>query len=85
MAVSSVSAAATAVQQQTVSARQMQEVDRSRENNDAARVREVQPAEQQAPQTERAEMTQSTAATEQQQPVVNAQGQKTGTIINTTA
>lgn len=75
MAVDSVTAAATGIQQQYVPARQPQDAERPRGNDEAARPREVK-----AP-----ERPQQPAPAEQPKPVVNAQGQKTGTIINTTA
>jgi len=75
MAVDSVTAATVSVQQQYAPARQPQDAERPRENNETARPRQAQVTERQ----------QQAAPAEQPRPVVNAQGQKTGTIISTTA
>jgi hypothetical protein len=80
MDVSSVSSTTTSVVQQ------QQPAERSRDAESAdqlreAQVRAQQQARQQAQETQRNEAQR----VEQPKPVVNAQGQKTGTIINTTA
>ena len=86
MAISSVSTATSGgVQQQYASQRQSQETERSREPRsctETTREMQTQAAERSSAQSRRVESSQRP---EQPKPVVNAQGQKTGTIINTTA
>jgi hypothetical protein len=92
MAIDSVSLAANAVQQQ-VPARQLQPQpqpqasppppERSREGEGGTVLRESQPTAVQAAAQQTS--TQQAERPEQPKPVVNAQGQKTGTIINTSA
>lgn len=92
MAVSSVGASSGAVQQQQLqfsAARvsQQQQAPQPRESSDseyAARAQETQPAPRPAEQT-RSQTAERVERQEPPKPVVNAQGQKTGTIINTTA
>ncbi len=91
MEVNAVNIATSVVQQQTYAGRSpTQSVERSGQNDEAvksSRAREAQvvsrveqaQAQQQAQQAQRQELS------EPPKPVVNAQGQKTGTIINTTA
>jgi hypothetical protein len=80
MAISSVSAASGAVQQQqkVAVAKEPQQApaERPRESGEATVASAPQPPVQQVAQPQRAEAP---------KPVVNAQGQKTGTIINTAA
>lgn len=90
MAINSVNLASSAAQQQQpVSARQMQPQsvppppERSREGSDAANIRAPQPTVVQSPAQER--RPEQAERVEQPKPVVNAQGQKTGTIISTAA
>lgn len=80
MAVSQVASATAGIQQQFVQTQKAQEVERPRENTEARRTNEAQVMERRA-----SEQAQRSARTEQPRPVVNAQGQKTGTIVNTTA
>lgn len=91
MAIDSVGSAASAVQQQ-VPARQVQPQasppppERSREEGGEVVSRESQPTTvQAAPQQASVQQAERPEQPEQLKPVVNAQGQKTGTIINTSA
>lgn len=92
MEVSSASSAVASQQQQYPVARPSQESRPARESGGVAQQPQARPAQNEAPQaTERSEQAQRVVQAEQAQrqeqpkPVVNAQGQKTGTIINTTA
>ncbi len=92
MEVSSATASAVSQQQQYPVARSSQESRPVREREGAAQQTQARPAQNEAPQrAERNERAQRVAQAEQTQrqdqpkPVVNAQGQKTGTIVNTTA
>ena len=90
MAINSVGSTSSAVQQPLMAAKQSQPemAEYPHENIDAARAREAQVATNQQAQVRRAEISKQAERperTEQHRPVVNAQGQKTGTIINTTA
>lgn len=90
MAVNSVGSTSSAVQQQMLAAKPAQPelAGRPRESSDAARVSETRAKTvQQArvARAERADRTERPERTEQPGPVVNAQGQKIGNIINTTA
>lgn len=80
MAMSSVNSATGGIQQQLTS-RPSQEAERPRENQQAAVQSNAAKANppQQPQRSEKVERPQAA------QPVVNAQGQKTGSIINTTA
>lgn len=80
MEMSSVNAATSGVQQQSVPS-QPQEAQRSREKQEPMQVQA--PSNQNPPQ--RAERSEQAQKPQAPQPVVNAQGQKTGSIINTTA
>lgn len=85
MAINSVSSATSAVQQQKpVMAKEPQQppVERPREKSEAMAASAPQPPAQQSAPPQRAERPERA---EQPKPVVNAQGQKTGTIISTTA
>lgn len=95
MAINAVSSAASnALQQQPAAARQAEfkTAERPRESDAANKVRDTQAqvqtqqtkqvqARQQVQEAQRAEVQRS----EQPKPVVNAQGQRTGTILSTTA
>jgi hypothetical protein len=85
MEVNTVNTASSLVQQQTYAGKPAtQSVERSSQSEDtskAAQAREAQAAQQAQAQ----QQAQQTRQTEAPKPVVNAQGQKTGTIINTTA
>jgi len=90
MAVNSVGSTNSAVQQQLLAAKQSQPelAERPSESHDAARASEAQATTNQQAQVVRAERSDPTERperTEQPKPVVNAQGQKIGNIINTTA
>lgn len=87
MEINSVGLTNGAVQQQLETPRQpRQEIaERPRENTDASRSSEAQTAASQQAPVRRAERPVQAERPEQPKPVVNAQGQKTGTIINTTA
>lgn len=92
MAVNSVGSSATAAQQQFMATKQVEVKERTRESNGAPQARETQAAPRQQTQVQQQSQEQVRAArpdtperTAQPKPVVNAQGQKTGTIINTTA
>jgi hypothetical protein len=80
METSSVSAATSVVQQQLAPS-QPQEAPRPRESQQPT---QVQAASNQNP-PQRAERPEQAQQPQAPQPVVNAQGQKTGSIINTTA
>jgi hypothetical protein len=91
MEVSSASMASVSQQQQYPVARPSQEPRPAREGEGSQQT-QPRPPQNEAPQrAERSEQSQRAAQTEQAQrqeqpkPVVNAQGQKTGTIISTTA
>lgn len=84
MEISAVSSANSTMQQMPVQARQElpQPSERPRENS----VSESQPQKPpQPPEARSAENPERPQRPEQPKPVVNAQGQKTGTIISTTA
>ena len=90
MAVNAVSPAAGGVQPQYADkVTREQEPVRPRESSrESSRAETAQRLERQATQERRAEQAKSDQRTESQKrpkPVVNAQGQKTGSIINTTA
>lgn len=84
MEINSLGSTNGALPQQQVTARQPQQeiAERPRENSDAARASAAQAA---ANQQAAAQRSAPAERPEQPRPVVNAQGQKTGTIINTTA
>ena len=88
MAISTVSSAASAVQQQMIPNKREQEPvkqsesSRTQSSSQAERPRQAERAQERANQQERVNQQQSA---QPPKPVVNAQGQKTGTIINTTA
>lgn len=92
MAIESVSSATNAIsqQQQFANTRQPEAAERPRDSENAERARastqtaarRTAAADQQAQGVEREAQAKRQ---EQAKPVVNAQGQKTGTIINTTA
>jgi hypothetical protein len=93
--VSSAGLAAVSQQQQYPVARPSQESRPAREREGAAQQPQAKPTQNEASQrTERTEQSEQSQRSvqaeqakrqEQPKPVVNAQGQKTGTIINTTA
>lgn len=89
MAVSQVSSATSGVQQQLTQTQRTRDAVRPSENTETQRTNEAQAAERRAAeQAQRKSETQAaerTTRNEQPRPVVNAQGQKTGTIINTSA
>jgi hypothetical protein len=90
MALSSVSpATSSAVQQQQPAVRQAEQkpVERPRDTESADQIREAQTRAQQTRARQQAQETQRNEAqrVEQPRPVTNAQGQKTGTIINDSA
>jgi hypothetical protein len=86
------SATSSAVQQQLAAARQVEvkPAERSRENDAANKLGETQVRTQQIQQSQARQQVQEAQRTasqqsEQPKPVVNAQGQKIGSIINTTS
>jgi hypothetical protein len=80
MAINSVSSSSAAEQQMQVARAQMEA--KAARTDENAKSREIEPPQRmEAP--ERTERTPENR--EEPKPVVNAQGQKTGTIINTTA
>jgi hypothetical protein len=83
MEIGAVSSSASTMQQMPVQARQEvpQPSERPRENS----VAESQPQKPPPPEARSAENPERPQRPEQPKPVVNAQGQKTGTIISTTA
>jgi hypothetical protein len=82
MDVSSISSATTSsVQQQQPAVRQ---AERSSDTESADKIREAQIQAQQTQSQQEAQRSEAQRV-EQPKPVVNAQGQKTGSIINTTA
>lgn len=88
MEVNTVNTASSFAQQQAYAGRSptqsVEKPDRNDESNKVAQAREAQASRE----TERAQAQQQSEQTRQAEPpkpVVNAQGQKTGTIINTTA
>lgn len=92
MEVSSASLAAVSQQQQYPVARPAQESRPVREQEGQTQRAQARQAQNEAPQraerneqTQRAAQAQEAKRQDQPKPVVNAQGQKTGTIINTTA
>lgn len=89
MAVNAIGTAASALQQQMVSERQAQyqPAEKSQPRDDAPQARETQQSKPTpvADRDTRDSDAERTERSRQSKPVVNAQGQKTGTIINTTA
>lgn len=90
MAISAVNAGSNAIQQQQLQFSAMkdapqQEAPRTRENSENANAREAQAAVRSSPPPDRQQDATRVQRQEASKPVVNAQGQKTGTIINTTA
>jgi len=94
MAMSAVSSVTTSAiqQQQPAAARQpeFKPAERPRESDDASKVRATQTKTQQTQQAQAQQQVQEAQRTEAQRPaqpkpVVNAQGQKMGGIINTSA
>jgi hypothetical protein len=74
----------------TTNSVQQQQVDRSRASESASRISETQVQAQRVQQTQERQQVQEAQRTasqqaEQPKPVVNAQGQKIGSIINTTS
>jgi hypothetical protein len=89
MEISAAISPAASFQQQPVQRQQepLQPAERPRENTETptpARTRETQPPPP-PPEARSAENPERAARPEAPKPVINAQGQKTGTIINTTA
>lgn len=85
MAVNSVSAPSSALQQQAAAERQAQFQAAERpQRQEASRGSEAPPPENRQ-RTREAERPEQAQRPEPPRPVVNAQGQKTGTIINTSA
>lgn len=86
MEINAVGSPATTFQQQPVQARQEppQPTERPPENN-ATQTRETQRPPPPPQEARSAENPERPARPEPPKPVINAQGQKTGTIINTTA
>lgn len=85
MAITSVSAATSGLPQQQVAARQPQESQEARPAPVAARQPEQPQRAERSEAAPRPERNEEARPAEAPQPVVNAQGQKTGSIINTTA
>jgi hypothetical protein len=84
MDVSSASAATSGFQQQ-IATREIQESERPRASDEAARASARQADARPPQETAQPERNEQARQTEPPRPVVNAQGQKTGSIINTTA
>jgi hypothetical protein len=85
MAITSVSAATSGLPQQQVASRQPQESQEARPAPAAARPPEQPQRAERSEPAERPERNEEARSVEAPKPVVNAQGQKTGSIINTTA
>lgn len=84
MAINAVASSASALQQQVASERQP-EVQSSERASQATSKRAEGASEAENVRPERPERPERAERPEAPKPVVNAQGQKTGTIINTTA